>query len=255
MQAKKRFGQNFLQDPGIIAQIIDAIRPQTHQMLVEIGPGRGALTEHLARGHQPFSVIELDRDLIPGLRQKLPDSVNIIEADVLKYDFSHFSMPLFVVGNLPYNISTPLLFKLFEQTPKPERMIFMLQREVVNRLVANPGSKAYGRLSVMAQYHCRVTKVLDVPSNAFNPAPKVDSAVVELQPHRTQVHDTTEPKLLSEVLVSAFGKRRKTLRNALSHLITAEELSSMDIDPTLRAEALTVKQFIDCANFLRASRQ
>ncbi len=163
-------------------------------------------------------------------------------------------MPLFVVGNLPYNISTPLLFKLFEQVPQPEHMIFMLQREVVDRLIAGPGSKAYGRLSVMAQYHCRIQKVLDVPANAFNPAPKVDSAVVELQPHSTQIHGATDPELLSEVLVSAFGQRRKTLRNAMSQLITAEQLSSLDIDPTLRAEALTVQQFIDCANFLSAHR-
>jgi 16S rRNA (adenine1518-N6/adenine1519-N6)-dimethyltransferase len=254
MQAKKRFGQNFLQDPSVIAQIIDSIRPQAHQMLIEIGPGRGALTDHLAQSHQPFSVIELDRDLIPGLQQKLPDSVEIIEADVLKYDFSQFSMPLFVVGNLPYNISTPLLFKLFEQVPQPEHMIFMLQREVVDRLIAGPGSKAYGRLSVMAQYHCRIQKVLDVPANAFKPAPRVDSAVVELQPHSTQIHGATDPGLLSEVLVSAFGQRRKTLRNAMSQLITAEQLSSLDIDPTLRAEALTVQQFIDCANFLSAHR-
>jgi 16S rRNA (adenine1518-N6/adenine1519-N6)-dimethyltransferase len=133
-------------------------------------------------------------------------------------------------------------------------MIFMLQREVVDRLIAGPGSKAYGRLSVMAQYHCRIQKVLDVPANAFKPAPRVDSAVVELQPHSTQIHGATDPGLLSEVLVSAFGQRRKTLRNAMSQLITAEQLSSLDIDPTLRAEALTVQQFIDCANFLSAHR-
>ena len=215
MRAKKRFGQNFLQDDLIIDQICASIRPMAGQSLIEIGPGQGVLTERLVQETPNMTVIELDRDLMPNLRRLLPSTVNIIEADVLTVDFFAFDAPLMIVGNLPYNISTPLLFRLFGLGNRIATMTFMLQKEVVDRMGAAPNTKAYGRLSVMAQYHCEIEKLFDVPPTAFKPAPKVTSAVVQLRPHAPPPHPATNLKTLSDILVAAFGQRRKTLRNSL----------------------------------------
>jgi len=250
MRAKKRFGQNFLQDDLIIDRICGSVRPTAGQSLIEIGPGHGVLTKRLVHNTPDMTIIELDRDLIPNLRRLLPSSVNIIEADVLTVDFNDFVAPLMIVGNLPYNISTPLLFRLFELGTRVAAMTFMLQKEVVDRMGAVPNTKAYGRLSVMAQYHCEIEKLFDVPPTAFKPAPKVTSAVVQLRPHAPPPHPATNLKTLSDILVAAFGQRRKTLRNSLSSLLTTDQLKALAIDPSERAESLTVADYVRCANFL-----
>ena len=250
MRAKKRFGQNFLQDDLIIDQICASVRPKPDQALIEIGPGHGILTERLVQKTPAMTIIELDRDLIPNLRRLLPSTVNIIEADVLTVDFNAFDAPLMIVGNLPYNISTPLLFRLFELGTRVASMTFMLQKEVVDRMGAVPNTKAYGRLSVMAQYHCEIEKLFDVPPTAFRPAPKVTSAVVQLRPHSQPLQPATDLKTLSDVLVAAFGQRRKTLRNSLSSLLTTDQLKELGIDPGERAECLTVADYVRCANLL-----
>ncbi len=250
MRAKKRFGQNFLQDDLIIDQICASVRPMAGQSLIEIGPGHGALTERLVQNTPNMTIIELDRDLIPNLRRLLPSSVNIIEADVLRFDFKDFDTPLMIVGNLPYNISTPLLFRLFELGTQVVTMTFMLQKEVVDRMGAIPNTKAYGRLSVMAQYYCEIETLFDVPPTAFKPAPRVTSAVVQLRPHKQPPHPAVDLKTLSDVLVAAFGQRRKTLRNSLSSLLTTEQLKSLAIDPGDRAESLSVADYVRCANLL-----
>ena len=250
MRAKKRFGQNFLQDDLIIDQICASVRHKPGQSLIEIGPGHGILTERLVQKTPDMTIIELDRDLIPNLRRLLPSTVNIIEADVLTVDFNDFDAPLMIVGNLPYNISTPLLFRLFELGTRVATMTFMLQKEVVDRMGAVPNTKAYGRLSVMAQYHCEIEKLFDVPPTAFKPAPRVTSAVVQLRPHSQPPHPATDLKTLSDVLVAAFGQRRKTLRNSLSSLLTTDQLKDLAIDPSERAESLTVADYVRCANLL-----
>jgi 16S rRNA (adenine1518-N6/adenine1519-N6)-dimethyltransferase len=250
MRAKKRFGQNFLQDDLIIDQICASVRPTASQSLIEIGPGHGVLTERLVQNTPNMTIIELDRDLIPNLRRLLPSSVTIIEADVLDVDFKAFDAPLMIVGNLPYNISTPLLFRLFELGTRVAAMTFMLQKEVVDRMSASPNTKAYGRLSVMAQYHCEIEKLFDVPPTAFKPAPKVTSGVVQLRPHQQPPHPVLDLNALSKVLVTAFGQRRKTLRNSLSSLLTTDQLKTLDIDPSKRAETLSVAEYVRCANLM-----
>lgn len=253
--ARKRFGQNFLHDHYVIDSIVAAIHPQEGEVLVEIGPGLGALTEPVASQISHMHVVELDRDLAERLRHHpvLKDKLTIHEIDAMKFNFDTLyeeGKPLRVFGNLPYNISTPLMFHLFEQTGRVQDMHFMLQKEVVDRLAAGPGSKAYGRLSVMAQYYCRVIPVLHVGPGAFKPAPKVDSAVVRLIPH-------TEPQLkakrvadLHRVCLEAFNQRRKTIRNSMSNFISSEQLAELGIDPNLRPENLTLTQFVTIANWL-----
>lgn len=255
-RARKRFGQNFLRDPGVIARIVRAIGPREGERLVEIGPGQGALTEPLvdAAGGR-LEVIELDRDLIPGLRVQFfdyPDFV-IHEGDALKVDyrFLHGEGPaLRVVGNLPYNISTPLLVHLLEAGDAVADMHFMLQKEVVDRLAATPGSTDWGRLSVMAQYHCRVESLFTVPPAAFVPRPKVDSAIVRLTPHDALPHPAHDEALLFDMVRQAFGQRRKTLRNNLKGRIDAAALETLDIEPGRRPQTLTVEEFVRIANHL-----
>ncbi|MBE2894754.1 16S rRNA (adenine(1518)-N(6)/adenine(1519)-N(6))-dimethyltransferase RsmA [Spirabiliibacterium falconis] len=254
--ARKRFGQNFLHDTHVIENIVAAIAPQVGQALVEIGPGLGALTEPVCERIDHLTVIELDRDLAHRLRHHpfLHQKLNVIESDAMQIDFTalcqQLGQPLRVFGNLPYNISTPLMFHLFGFSHAIADMHFMLQKEVVKRLAAAPNSKAYGRLSVMAQYYCQVIPVLEVPPSAFKPAPKVDSAVVRLIPHRTLPHVAKDSVWLNRVCSAAFGQRRKTLRNALSHLISAEQLADLGIPDNARAENLTIADFVCLANFL-----
>jgi 16S rRNA (adenine1518-N6/adenine1519-N6)-dimethyltransferase len=251
--ARKRFGQNFLHDQFVINQIVSAIHPQSGQNIVEIGPGLGALTEPVCELVDKLTVVELDRDLAARLRSHpfIGKKLNIIEADALKFDFSQLltdDKPLRVFGNLPYNISTPLMFHLFSFAEKVLDMHFMLQLEVVNRLAAQPGNKNYGRLSVMAQYHCQIMPVLHVPPSAFQPAPKVDSAVVRLIPHQQKTVLVKNEALFNQVCALAFNQRRKTIRNSLKDVLSEEELVALDIDPQLRAENLTLAQYACLAN-------
>lgn len=252
--ARKRFGQNFLHDDYIIDSIVAAIQPNKDQALVEIGPGLAALTIPVSKLVDHLTVIEIDRDLAERLKQNplLTDKLTVIEQDALNYDFNilttELGKPLRVFGNLPYNISTPLMFHLFEFANIITDMHFMLQKEVVTRLVAAPNSKDYGRLSVMAQYYCQIIPVLEVPPSAFKPAPKVDSAVVKLIPYKQKPYLVNDVKILSRLTTEAFNQRRKTIRNSLSNMFTVEQLIELDIDPTLRAENLTVQQYCQLAN-------
>ncbi len=253
-RARKRFGQNFLCDTGIIDRIIRAIGPQPGQALVEIGPGQGALTRHLADSGVDLTLVELDRDLIPILQGQFAGNpkVTLIQADALKTDFSAFypDSRLRVVGNLPYNISTPLIFHLLAQHERVQDMHFMLQKEVVDRLAAAPNSKAYGRLSVMTQYYCQVESLFEVPPEAFSPRPKVTSAVVKLTPFEQLPHPARDAGLLQRLVRDAFNQRRKTLRNALKQLATPEQIEAAGVDPGARPETLTLRDYVQLANTL-----
>lgn len=263
---RKRFGQNFLRDVSVIDNISAAIQPRAGQHLVEIGPGQGALTEALIDSGCKLDVIELDRDLIPGLLAafSLKPGFKLHSADALKFDFTALldtneasaaadNAPLLrVVGNLPYNISTPLIFKLLENAAIIQDMHFMLQREVVERLAASPGGKTWGRLGIMAQYQCRVEHLFDVPPEAFNPPPKVQSAIVRLSPWRESPWPACDEAQLRSVARAAFAQRRKTLRNNLKGLIDNTQLEALGIDPGARAETLELQQFIEIANTIHA---
>lgn len=248
-RARKRFGQNFLIDEHIIDRIVDAVHPQASDHLVEIGPGQGAITGRLLTSGCTLDAIELDRDLVPVLlaAHGLKPEFNLHSFDALKFDYQGLvnnDKPLRVVGNLPYNISTPLIFKLLENRHLITDMHFMLQKEVVARLAASPGSKAWGKLGIMAQYHCAVTDLFDVPPEAFSPRPKVQSAIVRLVPHTKPIAANCNEKWLSKVVQAAFAQRRKTLRNNLKHLLSDDALIALDIDPGARAETLDLQQFI-----------
>ncbi|GGY00146.1 ribosomal RNA small subunit methyltransferase A [Litchfieldella qijiaojingensis] len=254
-RARKRFGQNFLRDPGVISRIVRAIGPRSGERLVEIGPGQGALTEPLLEATGHLEVIELDRDLIPGLRVQFFNYPGFIihEGDALKVDFAELrgnGPPLRVVGNLPYNISTPLIVHLLDAGDAIADMHFMLQKEVVERLAASPGGADWGRLSVMAQYHCRVESLFVVPPEAFVPRPKVDSSIVRLTPHAELPHPASDERQLFDLVRQAFSQRRKTLRNNLKGHIDATTLAALDIDPGRRPQTLTVEEFVRIANHL-----
>lgn len=253
--ARKRFGQNFLHDKGIIHRIVMAISPEKGQHLVEIGPGLGALTAEVLPLVYNMDVIELDRDLIPKLEEMAKDKgeLRIHSADALKFDFSSLvkdGMPLRVFGNLPYNISTPLIFHLCNQGNLIKEMHFMLQKEVVERMAAEPGSKRYGRLSVMVQYYCQVMNLFPVPASCFIPAPKVESAIVRLRPHETKPYRAKDEKLFGKLVTTAFNHRRKTLRNALKTLINEEQLVTTGINPNARPETISLEQYVNLANSL-----
>ncbi|WP_116475666.1 16S rRNA (adenine(1518)-N(6)/adenine(1519)-N(6))-dimethyltransferase RsmA [Zobellella maritima] len=259
-KARKRFGQNFLHDDYIIDQIVGAIAPSDDYTMVEIGPGLGALTGPVCDRLNKLNVVELDRDLAARLAANpfLQDKLNIHQADAMKFDFASLLEPgkkLKVFGNLPYNISTQLMFHLFEFAPVIADMHFMLQKEVVKRLSAGPGSKAYGRLSVMAQYYCEVVPVLEVGPEAFKPAPKVDSAVVKLLPYEQPPFPAKRIDCLSRVTADAFGQRRKTIRNSLQHLFSPEQLTALGLDPSLRPENLSVAQYVAMANALAQQKE
>ena len=253
-RARKRFGQNFLTDAGVVRKIINAINPRPDQHLVEIGPGQGALTADLLASAGQLDVIELDRDLVPRLQKRFGDSdkFRIHQADALRFDYAQLANPpsrLRLVGNLPYNISTPLIFHLLQYADVIEDMYFMLQREVVNRLAAEQGGKAWGKLGVMAQYHCEVDALFGVPPGAFQPAPKVESAIVRLSPRRG-VSDADSEKRLRRAVSAAFSQRRKTLRNTLRDLVSVQQLESLGIDPGARAETLSLQQFVAISTLL-----
>lgn len=247
---RKRFGQNFLQDSNIIDQIVGAISPQFTDTMVEIGPGMGAITEHLVDQVQQLAVVELDRDLIPNLRISFATRKNfhIYEGDALKFNYGQLPQELHceqirVVGNLPYNISTPLLFHLLSFSDMVKDMHFMLQKEVVERMAAAVGDSAYGRLGIMIQYHCKVEPLFTVPPQAFNPPPKVESAIVRLVPHQTKPVTTQSPKQLNKIVTAAFNQRRKTVRNALKAFADDALLSQAEIDPNQRPEQISLAQY------------
>ena len=259
-KARKRFGQNFLIDDGIIARIARAVTPNANEQIVEIGPGKGAITELMIAGCPSLKVVELDRDLIPWLKVKFeryPD-FEVIAADALKVDFAALAAPgkpLRIVGNLPYNISTPLIFHLLSFIGKVQDMHFMLQKEVVQRMGAEPGSKTYGRLSVMVQYWCSVEYLFDVPPHCFSPAPKVDSAIVRLTPYAKPKVEAKDHPVLQELVTAAFSQRRKTLRNTLKQLMEVEQIDQLDFDMGRRPETISVQEYVFLANTLVDLRQ
>ncbi len=250
---RKRFGQNFLHDQGVIQRIVSAIAPHADQTIIEIGPGRGAITRKLLQTAGRLQVVELDRDLIPILAESCSGlgELQIHSADALKFDFCRLAPPggrLRVVGNLPYNISTPLLFHLLQQSHCIEDMHFMLQKEVVERMAAAPGSKAYGRLSVMLQVFCQVEPLFDIGPGAFRPPPKVDSSFVRLTPHQDPPFTIQDIAWFREIVTRAFSHRRKTLRNGLREVMNAEQITAAGIDPGIRAERLAIEDFVQLAN-------
>ncbi|MDX1706602.1 16S rRNA (adenine(1518)-N(6)/adenine(1519)-N(6))-dimethyltransferase RsmA [Pseudidiomarina sp.] len=257
--ARKRFGQNFLHDQFVINDIVDAINPQPGQNLIEIGPGLAALTEPVAERAGHLTVVELDRDLVARLQQHpfLSPKLTIFCGDALKTDFRQFAEAgkLRVFGNLPYNISTPLVFHLMAQLDIIGDMHFMLQKEVVERLAAEPGSKAYGRISVSVQQACRVEPVLMVPPGAFTPPPKVESAVVRLVPYEESPYPVKDRKALHQICLIAFNQRRKTIRNNLKQVMNDEQLDALGIDPGARPETLSVSDFCRLADWYSTQQQ
>lgn len=254
-QARKRFGQNFLQDMSVVQQIVNAINPSQRDHIVEIGPGLGVLTQALLNDAGYLDAIELDRDLVAKLQSSsLPlGKFSIHSADALSFDFCSLSknnQPMRLVGNLPYNISTPLLFHLFSQLQCIEDMHFMLQKEVVNRMAAQPQSKSYGKLSVIVQYHCQVDKLFDVAPEAFSPKPKVDSSIVRLIPHKTSIVSINNYEDFEKIVTACFAQRRKTLHNNLKALLNDDQLLSVNIDPSRRAETLSLKEFAALSRLL-----
>jgi 16S rRNA (adenine1518-N6/adenine1519-N6)-dimethyltransferase len=254
---KKNLGQHFLADPRYVDQIVMAVNPKPGDRLVEIGPGQGAITFPLLRKHGEMTVIEFDRDLITPLMEASEGvgRLTIIHKDVLQVDFSRLAGdegPLRLVGNLPYNISSPILFHALEHAGAVRDMHFMLQKEVVDRMAADPGSKVFGRLSVMLQAYCRVESLFDVPPEAFRPPPKVDSSVVRLIPKAPHEIGIADPALFERVVRDAFGQRRKTLRNALQQVCSGADIEAAGLRPDARAEQLEVAEFVRLAAHLGA---
>ncbi len=252
-QARKRFGQNFLHDPGTIERILRAVRPQAGERLVEIGPGLGAITEGLLLAAGALDVVELDRDLIEPLRVRLGalGDLRIHNADALAFDLCALGAApasLRIVGNLPYNISTPLLFRFLEQAESIRDLHLMLQREVVERIVAPAGNKTYGRLSVMVQTYCAASSLFRIGPGAFTPAPKVESAFLRLVPLRPLPYSPKDRAALGRVVAAAFSQRRKTLRNSLAGVVDAAGFAAAGIDPGQRAENLDPAAFVRLAD-------
>ncbi|GMR16612.1 MAG: 16S rRNA (adenine(1518)-N(6)/adenine(1519)-N(6)) -dimethyltransferase RsmA [Gammaproteobacteria bacterium] len=254
-KARKRFGQNFLHDKMVIQRIVNSINPRQGDHIVEIGPGEGALTELVLDKIGEMDVVELDRDLIPLLKIRfvIEDGLTIHQADALKFDFCQLQQSekkLRIIGNLPYNISTPLLFHLFDNSHCIQDMHFMLQKEVVDRIVAKPGDSAYGRLGIMLQYYCRAEYVFTVKPGAFKPAPKVDSAIVRLIPHDKPPVEINDFNEFSKLVNFSFTQRRKTLRNILKGKLDVEQIEALGIEPTIRPERLSLQDFTKLANAL-----
>lgn len=252
-KARKRFGQNFLQDTRIIRDIVNAVRPQPDDTVIEIGPGLAAITEPLAQKLNRLHVIEIDRDIV-GRLKTLPfaDKLVIHEGDVLQFDFNSVPGKKKIVGNLPYNISTPLLFRLSEVADDVIDMHFMLQKEVVERMVAEPKTNDYGRLGVMLQYFFDMEMLIDVPPESFDPAPKVDSAVVRMIPVKHRIGKAENFEHFSKLVKAAFHQRRKTIRNNLKDIATDEDLQAVGINPQDRAEHIAPELYVALSNHLSA---
>ncbi len=250
---RRRFGQNFLVDPHYVARIVEAVAPQAGDNLVEIGPGQGALTRSLVERAGHVTAVEIDRDLAARLASEFPrERLALHVGDALAFDFATLGPALRVVGNLPYNISSPLLFHLAQFATQLVDLHVMLQKEVVARMTAQPATADYGRLTVMLQAKFRVTRLFTVPPGAFRPAPSVDSAVAKLVPLGAASPHIADEELFARVVAAAFGQRRKTLRNALSPLCDASELAAVGVDPGARGETLAVADFIRIADALAA---
>ena len=255
-RARKRFGQNFLHDQNIIDKIIRSINPKSSQNIVEIGPGQGALTYPLLEKLGHLNAVEIDRDLIQILNQQSPKygSLTIHEGDALKFDFNQVAQTdnkLRLVGNLPYNISTPIIFHLLEYIDLIGDMYFMLQKEVVERMAAEPNSKTYGRLTVMLQWYCDVDYLFDIPPSAFNPPPKVTSSLVRLTPKVAPLTQLNSSSQFSKLVNRVFQQRRKTLRNTLKNYLNEEQIQSLGISPTARPETLSVADFANLSNLIK----
>ncbi|MEX2496325.1 MAG: 16S rRNA (adenine(1518)-N(6)/adenine(1519)-N(6))-dimethyltransferase RsmA [Woeseia sp.] len=249
---RKRFGQHFLTSRDTIDSILAAIAPRAVDTIVEIGPGRGAITAGLAASGASIHAVEFDRDLVPGLRENYAGVANVVihEADALSFDYAALGPSLRIVGNLPYNISTPLMFRLLAFESSIFDLHFMLQKEVVDRLTASPGTKAYGRLTIMLGCRMHAERLFDVPPSAFQPPPKVTSSVVRLRPRLEDRLQISDPELMSRLVARAFSQRRKTLRNALKGTADAEVLQRFGIQPASRAEEVAVADWVALANHL-----
>ncbi len=256
---RKRFGQHFLNDPAVIERIMVNLSPRMEQHIVEIGPGQGALTNRLLNTCAQLDVIELDRDLIPVLemlRQHCA-TLKIHQGDALKFNFQQLynnKQPLRLIGNLPYNISTPLLFHLLEYSAIIKDMTFMLQKEVVERMAAKTGDRAYGRLSIMIQYRCQVEDLFHIGPQAFTPPPQVESAIVRLTPYRTLPISARDETTFAHLVRQAFSYRRKTLRNALKGTLSAATITDVGIDPTARPETVTLEEYVKLSNIVSATK-
>jgi 16S rRNA (adenine1518-N6/adenine1519-N6)-dimethyltransferase len=252
---RKRFGQHFLHSADTIGKIVAAVGARGGETIVEIGPGRGAITGALASSGASVHAVEFDRDLVPWLRERYGSlhNVHIHEADALRFDYAMLGKPLRIVGNLPYNISTPLLFRMLEFATSVSDLHFMLQKEVIDRITASPGSGAYGRLTIMLGCRMHSEQLFDVPPTAFRPPPKVTSSFVRLWPRDADDLPIGDAALMSRVVAQAFSQRRKTLRNALKGTATAEDLESLDIDPASRPEEVPVASWVALANRLSAN--
>ena len=250
-KTKKRFGQHFLHDQGVIQKLIYEINPKPTENFVEIGPGLGALTFPLLDNIERLNVVEIDRDVIKRLQDRNNAKLVIHSEDALKFNFDQLAenSTLRVVGNLPYNISTPLIFHLLESSLKIQDMHFMLQNEVVKRITATPGSKTFGRLSIMVQYYCETEYLFFVGPESFDPPPKVDSAIIRLKPWANKPFIADDESVLAKLVAQAFSMRRKTLRNNLKKMLSSEQIESLGIDPSLRAEMLSIKDFVKLSNF------
>jgi 16S rRNA (adenine1518-N6/adenine1519-N6)-dimethyltransferase len=251
---RKRFGQHFLVDEGVLNDIVDAIAPRPGEHIVEVGPGLGALTRPLLERIPSLTAIELDRDVVARLRDRFPPERLVLhEADALEFDFATLGPGIRLVGNLPYNISTPLLFRFAELAGQLLDGHFMLQKEVVDRMVAVPGSSDYGRLSVLLQWHFHMESLFGVPPEAFDPPPKVQSAVIRMIPRDPGERPQVDEAALRRVLGTAFAQRRKMLRSTLKPLFSAEALQALDVAPTARAEELSLADFVRLARALPGS--
>ena len=253
-KARKRFGQNFLTDPMVIQRIVDTIAARPDELFIEIGPGQAALTRPLIDTGMELHLVEIDRDLADRLATqfRIHPGVHVHIGDALKMDFAAISgkRPFRLVGNLPYNISTPLLFHVLKWSELIIDMHFMLQSEVVNRMAASPGTKAWGRLSIMCQYHCKVIPLFTVQAESFTPVPKVQSSIVRLIPHREPPVQITSKESFDRLVIQAFSMRRKTLRNSLRDMLDVSLIESAGIDPGLRADALGLEQFAALSNLM-----
>ena len=249
-RARRRFGQHFLLAPAAIEAILAAVAARSDDTVIEIGPGQGALTRSLSETGTELHAIEIDRDLAAKLKRDFSHAANVSihEADALKFDYSAIGDDLLVVGNLPYNISTPLLFRLVEHHASIRRLVLMLQKEVVQRIVASPGNKSFGRLTIMLGCHMQSRYLFDVSPDSFSPPPKVMSAVVELQPTNDRQLKPRDTKALSGLVTAAFSKRRKTVKNALSGLVTAQQLADSGIDPAVRPEDIPIVHWVRLAD-------
>jgi 16S rRNA (adenine1518-N6/adenine1519-N6)-dimethyltransferase len=256
--AKKKFGQNFLQDQNIINKIVSAFAIKPGDCILEIGPGLGAITKPILNQISHINVVEIDRDLATKLEQNYGQKISLYNTSILDFDLNQIQTnnKIKIIGNLPYNISTPILFHLFNFRDKIESMLFMLQLEVVERMVASSNSKQYGRLSVMTQLYCDVEQLFTIPPTAFKPVPKVDSAIVRLQPNNMNyINKLLDHETFAKIVLAAFNQRRKTIANSLKDYISIDDFIKINLDHKLRAENLTIEHYISIANFVCVHRR